>query len=216
MSNPLVEVEPDRVTKHTKILTHTADGIASLYMQLRAKPNFRALVTVYFDRIQELENALWDLLSDTLETAIGAQLDQIGALLNFGRGEVSDDEEYRLFLRAAILAHRSTGTANDVQRVARLVFGDDSTFEYFEGHASILIDPHAVITVTVRMIARLLGMTKAGGVQLHLIDPPRVESELFTFSSDPFRTETSSTLGFGDELNTTGGYFTGVVVASAS
>jgi hypothetical protein len=185
-------------------------------MQFRSKPNMRALLTVYMDRIQELEDALWDLLVDTLETAIGARLDQLGALLRFGRGPVTDDEEYRLFLRAVILAHRSSGTADEMIALARLLFGEGSSFEYREGHASILIDPHTVITSSVAVVARLLGMAKAGGVQLHLINPPDGEEKLFTFSDDPFRTETSSSLGLGDELDTTGGRFTGVVVASAS
>jgi len=67
------------------------------------------------------------LTQRNVDTAVGVQLDVIGAIVGRAREGVADDEIYRRYVRAQISANKSNGTVNDVQKVARLVIGDTGT-----------------------------------------------------------------------------------------
>lgn len=206
------EVELERVTEHTQITTHVVDGLALLYLQLRGRPLFRAIVTAFLARVQELENALWDLLTETtLETAVGAALDQIGAILVFPRGTLTDDEDYRAVLRAVIRVHRSDGAGNDVLEVVALLLGDDFDFTYTGGRASILITAHAPLPLAETTVGALIRKAASAGIQLQVTSPPVAEDLLFRFSSSAFRAEVDATHGFSDVDQLAGGVWNGVV-----
>ncbi len=204
--------EPDRVTEHTESVTHVADGISTMYSQFRTKPRLLALLTAYLNRAQEFENAAWAVLVDTsLDTAEDAALDQVGAVLLFPRGALPNDDTYRRVLRAVVRCHSSNGTGNDVMEIAALVLGPTFEFTYREAHASILITASGPLPVDPAVVHALLMTAKAGGVQLQITSPPRVITELFTLSSDPFRPVTSASLGFSNVAEDTGGHLNGVV-----
>lgn len=203
-------VEPDRITAHTQITTHTADGLALFFRVFANSPKLQALATAWLDQIQLAENALWDLLvNTTIDTSTGAALDQIGGLLKFGRGTISDDATYRAVLKGVVRARRSSGTPEDLIAVCTLVLGA-TTFSYDEGYVSVLIEPHSVPGFDLHALLAALDIAKDGGVQAQVLAPARAESGLFTFA-DSLVAQTDAARGFADSAQTTGGYLTGVV-----
>jgi hypothetical protein len=73
--------------------------------------------------VQGFEDEAFGLYTgSTLDGSVGAALDQWGALVGEDR-EGADDADYRRFIRARILAGRSTGTRDDLLRVWALVTG---------------------------------------------------------------------------------------------
>jgi 3-methyladenine DNA glycosylase/8-oxoguanine DNA glycosylase len=202
--------EVDRPTGYEQITDHADAGVKLLARQFRGKPLIEALLRSWLDQVQEAEDAFWALLvNTTLETAVGDALDQIGALLGKLRGTL-DDDAYRAVLRAIVRARMSSGTAADIQAVVVLLL-DAITYTYTEGYGSVLIEPHEPLPFAGAAAIDVLRLTKAGGVQLQLIDPPDAETDLFTCSADPFRATTDAARGFSDTTQAAGGQLTGVL-----
>lgn len=67
------------------------------------------------------------LTQRSIDTAVGAQLDVLGALVGRARQGVTDDEIYRRYIRAQISANKSDGTIPDILTVARAVLGNGGT-----------------------------------------------------------------------------------------
>ncbi len=59
-----------------------------------------------------------------VNTAVGAQLDVLGNRVGRPRNGVADNEIYRRYVRAQIVANRSDGVIDDILAVAVLVIGD--------------------------------------------------------------------------------------------
>ena len=93
---------------------------------LREKPRFAALAAAVLSQAEDLL-ALLDqyLTAFSLENAIGAQLDQLGALVNLPRPESAvSDADYRLWLRARLAARHWNGTNADLPRALAAAFPD--------------------------------------------------------------------------------------------
>lgn len=189
-----------------------ARGLARLLQQYRNKPQFAALVQSYLNRIQELENAAWEvILYRLLPNAEGAQLDSLGRIVGRGRGNLSDSN-YLLAIQAEIRINRSCGTPEDMIAVARLSLPAGDPFIYQEAYPAV-----ALFTVLIPESSAIIGIlfqsltrAKPGGVKLMLSWFPVASNLIFTFSSyaNPVH---STTQGFGDAATmTTGGFFAGV------
>ena len=61
------------------------------------------------------------LTQRTVDNAVGAQLDVLGALVGRKRNGITDDEIYRRYIRAQISANKSDGVRADLLTVARLI-----------------------------------------------------------------------------------------------
>lgn len=206
--------EPSAVTEHTHDAAVVSGGRALLPYQFRDAAKLRALFGTWLVQVQEAEDAVWALLTETsIDDAEGAQLDQLGALLLFDRGELEDDT-YRALIRAIVRARKSNGTAEDVIACVRLALASDA-FTYAEGAASILVEPSAPLGFDGTALLRVLSTAKAGGVALQLVVPPDDGDNLFTTSSDPLRCEPSITQGLGITPGSgdVGGRLTGVLAA---
>lgn len=206
--------EPSRITAYAQNTAHVREGLDAFARQFRNSPNLRAVLTAYLTQIQDLESALWALLNDTLDTAVGDSLDVFGRVVGQPRGTLADDP-YRAILRAAIRARRSNGTAEDVIAVLELAVSNDfAVFAYLEGAASILVEIGVVsITVPVmQAIFRVLTIAKAGGVELQLIDEIGSGSVLFAFGdTDPYFAQIDPPRAFDDATSPgTAGYLAGV------
>lgn len=100
---------------------HVKKARALLIEQYKGRPIIQGFLDSYIKRIQDLEDALWDIInSRRLDLAVGLQLDVLGLLvgeLRLGR----TDEEYRPSIRIRIRVNRSRGRIVDVIDVAKLV-----------------------------------------------------------------------------------------------
>lgn len=202
--------EPDRVAAVAQVTTYAADGVALLPRALRDKPRVLGLLAAWTRQLQELETALWALLTDTLETAVGAQLDQLGRLLLEPRRAL-DDDSYRAVLRAAVLARKSTGTAADLCAVLAAMLGA-GTFTYAEGGAYVQLSPVDPVPFDATAAIAVLRLAKAGGVRLELLAPAALGTKTFTLAAG-LLPEPDIDLGLGDTGDpAVGGQFAGVLV----
>jgi hypothetical protein len=90
------------------------------------------LIDVYSQRIQEIETALLEVLTETrLANAVGAQLDVIGAIV--GRDRSSDtDDRYRDLLAAQIAINLASGTISELLIIVELIVGPTIDLELVE------------------------------------------------------------------------------------
>lgn len=111
----------------TKVTDHQARARDDLLQQFKGLPNIQAIVDAASAQVQDLEEALWELLINRwLPTAEGVQLDTIGRIIDRGRGTLADDV-YRGVLRGKIAANLSSGTYPEVLRVVELCVDFDTT-----------------------------------------------------------------------------------------
>lgn len=204
--------EPDSITEYVQDTTYVPDALAAFYVQFQNKPALQGLLTAYMNRVQEIENAFWQLLMDcSLDNAVGDALDQLGRILNFLRGILTDDE-YRIILKAVVRARQSSGTGDDVLATLLLALGSTFPFTYAEGFASILITPHQTLPVDGSVLLSVLDIAKSGGVQLELETPPVADGLLFEFAASGLYNVTGDSVqGFSDTSQVTGGQLQGVV-----
>lgn len=132
--------------------------------------NISKLITALVSQKQEIEAALQALLTErAVDTAVGDQLDLIGALVGEPRGGKTDTD-YRRYVRARISVNRSDGLVEDILTVAVLVVNDDTAGLRVEqqGHATVVLKVvDASITTTVRdALISLLRDTVKGGVRI--------------------------------------------------
>ena len=106
----------------TQITTHAELARARLATQFKEKPKLAALLDGISAQVQDVEDTLWALLTQrSLDTAVGAQLDDVGVLLNLPRYATEADADYRLKLEARVLVLTSSGTLEETYVVADLV-----------------------------------------------------------------------------------------------
>lgn len=118
----------------------------------------------------ELEATMQAVLTErSVDTAVGAQLDVVGALVGRPREGVTDDEIYRRYVRAQITANKSDGIIEDILTIARLVVDDeDATFVLRnEGTAAytLAVEGVAITNEVAAVLMKLLLKATSGGVR---------------------------------------------------
>ena len=90
---------------------HVEEGIGNLIEQFKEKPNLRSYLTALLIQVQEIEDALNEVLTETddVDIIIGQQLNNIGLVVGEGRFG-RNDLQYRTAIKARILLNQSTGT----------------------------------------------------------------------------------------------------------
>jgi hypothetical protein len=166
----------------TQITNHVARARARLKEQFKDKVKYNTFLDTFSNPSQSLEDALWQLLTErAIDTAIGSQLDNIGAIVGEARGGASD-ADYRPRLRARIAANRSNGTVRDLNKVTRLILNDGTiSFQVLQQPtAAVVMDVDDVLTDTLSdTLISFLRDTKSGGVRILL--------EYWT-NAEPFKT----------------------------
>lgn len=200
--------EPDRISEISTI-DHVTTGLALFYRQFANTPHIQAIAAAWLRQLQAVEDETWRIISLTIDTAEDEALDQYGAILLFSRGTLSTPA-YRAVLKAIVAARKSSSTPEDIIAVAALALSSTG-FSYDEGFMSIEIEPHAPIGYEAAALLYVLKLAKSGGVRIETFDPPRAESDLFTFSSSPYLEDADASRGFSDETESSGGYLTGVL-----
>lgn len=152
-------------TTPTQDMTYVQTGLSRLTSYLSNQPTLRAVLTSYLNRLQDVENALWQVIeARILANATGLMLDYIGGVIGQPRGVLADDE-YRVAIKLRIQANHSNGTAEDVIGMCAGLIGFyalQATVNYVE------LFPVAFTTVLRNVpgpytAAQLLGAAKASG-----------------------------------------------------
>jgi hypothetical protein len=156
-------------------------GQSRLLSEFRDKPRIVAyLRAVLGAGVQDLHDALYQAITERwVDTAIGAQLDRLGWLLDLPRSGWPD-ETYRLLLRAQVLVLRSTGTWRDAGKILRAL-GISALGGIFEdsGTAAATVHLPAGIedgNIRSKLVFWLLNRAKAAAVRFELVYPTTVAS----------------------------------------
>lgn len=162
-------------------LDHAALIVDRLPSQFHGAPRVRALVAALAAGVQSVADDVDDLVAlRRLPVATGAALDQWGAVLGEARGDL-DDDAFRRFLTAVLLAFRSDGGADALAGVLAALFGvtvaDVEHVDYPPLCVvyAVRVAPSAPgaptpAEVAADRIARVVDRARAGGVRVDVIE----------------------------------------------
>lgn len=159
------------------VTDHVGEMLDVRTEQFRDKERFTNVLRTFGVQIQDIENALQQLIADrALDTAVGAQLDGIGEIVGEERaGRL--DADYRVAIRTRISLNLSQGTPEDLISLAQAISGGTNVelTELFPAAFEIrILDSLPSGTDPIR-IATVVASGKPAGVQaitiIH-VDPP--------------------------------------------
>ena len=173
----------------TDVPDHIAQALARLPEQDKNKPLIAALLSSFVSPAQDLESALWQLLTQRFAaTAIGSNLDAIGKLVGQPRNGLAD-VDYRTYVYARISANRSSGLAEDLLRVAKLIINNAAaviTLSY--GGAGTVIMRVTGVTQTDAQGAALAAFVQAAiaaGIRVLVIYSLVIAAQTFRYDVGP-------------------------------
>lgn len=148
-----------------KISDHVAQAKARLLEQYKRTVTVNGLVAAAVNRVQEVEDGLWAVLTQrSIDAAVGEQLDKLGVLVGEPRNE-KDDTTYRLWLRARLLINRGSGAGPELLAIFDLIKPVGATLQLvFEGPAAFALRILAVATSAPTPLAQVLGKARAAAV----------------------------------------------------
>jgi hypothetical protein len=148
------------VSYPVKDTAHVTEALKLLIDQFKGQPVIVGILTSWTNRIQELEDALFDVITKRiLDDAADAQLDSIGDLVGEER-EGRGDSDYREAIRLKIRVNRSKGKSEDIVQVTNQATGGSFSYaEYFP--ASFWVFAYNVLSA--KSLAQALHKTKAAG-----------------------------------------------------
>lgn len=183
-----------------------AQGLELLPMQLQGKERLEAVLGALLDQVQELEDALYPLLSErALPVAQGGTLDQLGRLVGESR-QARSDADYRAAIGLRIERNNSRGEADRLIRVLKKLTGATSVAysEPWPGVAQLVFDGQTIpgdLRAAMEAIAPV-------GVRLLLIQefaPP------FAFSAVSDPNYPPGAQGFSDTSQSHGGRLSKII-----
>jgi hypothetical protein len=164
--------------------------LSALITELEGAPNnVVKLLTALLTPINDLEQVMMAVLTQrNIDTAVGAQLDIVGKVVGQSRQGL-DDDTYRRYCRARVVANRSSGVTEDLIKVADLiVYDDDATYIVKnEGTATVRlrVDGIAITDDLATVLYKFERASASGGVRIVVQWGRSVPSALFRFDSGP-------------------------------
>lgn len=162
---------------------HFHEALVKLVNNFWGKPRIAALLRAMINRVQELEDATWEVLEAYhIDTADSARLDILGKIVGQNRFAFSD-EEYRAVLRAKIASNKSRGLTDDLISVIHLATAGTMPVDiehYVPATATVTLGEE-ITDAQLTALEYLLPRTRAAGVKLHLFR--RVSDEPFIVGS---------------------------------
>lgn len=200
--------------------SHCEESKSLLISQFR-KPRIEAFLCALMDGVegeggglQEVENALWALLTERwLDTAVGAQLDMIGRIVDLPRAGWLDPV-YRVLLGAWILVTGSTGTWPDLVAILDALGIEIALVTLAEpGPATLRIVLGAPVeTIDAGLVFAFLRRAKSAAYRFELFFPVVDVASTFTLGDAADALELDDALGFGDATGAdVGGYLAGAL-----
>jgi hypothetical protein len=149
-----------------KVTDHAAQAVARFVAQFKSKPDLASVISIFSDKIQELEEVFFQLLNErALDVAVGQQLDNIGKIVGLDRNGL-DDAKYRSRLAGHIKFLISSGTPENVLAVVFNASFEESALQYIDEFlAGFTIKALDTITVGGPSLAALLNNARPAGVR---------------------------------------------------
>lgn len=201
------------MSEFTAQLDRVRQAQTALMFQFRDKPKFQGLQKAFGDQYQEIELMLIDVYVLTqLDNAFGAQLDGLGDLVGeprLGR----NDTDYRAAIRGRIRRNKQISIVNDILFTIGLVFDTDYIFIALPEAAFVLYMPLAYVAAGNPSLVQIdteLQKIRGAGIRAHLQYADVDSTNVFTFA-DGDVPQSDANLGFADDGQTTGGYWSDLV-----
>lgn len=192
----------------TKITDHVVQALARRSQQFKNKTKYENLLSALTQEVQPMEDALWQLFTErTIDTAIGAQLDDIGLIVGQLREGLSDSD-YRRLVRARISVNNSQGLVADLIGVSVLIV-DDAT-------AEIIIKQQPTAAVVVQILETIPTSAVVGFLIDFLLDTVSAGVRLILETLEDVDAETFFTATFTSLVGAHGSGATTLVVASTA
>lgn len=175
---------------------HAARGVERLIERYR-RPRTSALLASWLGEVQAVEDALWQLLVErSIDTAEGAQLDVLGAIVGQPRRGM-DDDTYRVWIEARNQVNRSSGTTSEMLSIARALLPWDSVLAWEEYYpAAVVLRVDGDVTDVADHVAYMLHLAKPAGVQFQLHWLAADAGETFTMAATLGTAVADSPMGF--------------------
>lgn len=187
----------------TEILTHEEDALKRLLEQFKDKENVRKILEIYLPQIQEIEEAIFDLLfALDIDAMEGAMLDLIGQIVILPRVAGTGDVRYRQLLKAKIGQNISEGDPERIIAIFQIL--TQSAYVHYQNlRGNVVITGTAGYVDQEEINALFVGMEKVlmAGIRLAYFVCAD-DDEAFAFEGDG-----PPALGFDDESGTVGGMF---------
>lgn len=173
MSDPVYIT--DHVERARELLTH----------DLSDKPNVDAVLVASVSEVQSLEDALYELtIQRRIETAQGAMLDQLGAIVGEPRAGLADDD-YRRFVQARVETNIGEGEITRLISVLKTITGADvvhyQTTPPANFSVAYVVDSPLSTSLRARIVAQVVELTPAG-VGFEVVESP---TGFFGFQGNP-------------------------------
>jgi hypothetical protein len=192
---------------------HSPRALSRLAAQFQNKPFFEAMVAVLTAETQAVEDALLDaLIARDIETATGAELELLAALVGQARPPGADDARLRLYVRARIRVNLASGTPGDLLAVFALIAKAGAGLWLREFYPAAFIFELTAVAHTfaeAEALTPFVASIRPAGVYGLLQWSPTIAAEAFAFDG-------GAGAGFADAAapTSTGGQFAGIIVAT--
>lgn len=170
--------------------THAEDAIARLIEQYKGKPRIEAFIQALADRVQDLEDTLYDIFFESaIANATGTQLDDIGDIVGQQRQGMLD-AEYRTFVRARIKANRSSGRIEELIEILRLILDGQTVppataIRARDAYpAGVALEADGVTSNTLIIWRDFLNGAKSAGVRCHFVSNSEEEDAFLADDSE--------------------------------
>lgn len=187
------------------VTTHRADAIGRLVSQYKNKPSMESLAGIIGARSQTLEDVVWELVTlRVIGSGVGAQLDDLGAILGEAR-QARSDSDFRIYLAARILLNKCSGTPEQLLELFVKVLsvanpGQGVTLlEIYPAALAMVLEPTASDSMATAL-AILLKKARPSAINGQVIWAPQTPPTTFTLA---LQLVLSSGAGWGGALTVT-------------
>lgn len=181
-----------------EILTHVEDAKNRLLEQYKGKPALASLLGAIVQEWQEIETVCKDLNDDrSVDTALGAILDRVGAIVGQAREPGQSDEDYRILIKSKIGQNISQGEPERIIETFKVLKQASIVLlmEFFPGGVGVQGDVTFADQTEINKIYQILERVAAAGVRIESIDCFDSWDGSFAFEG------VLPGLGFGEELD---------------
>lgn len=145
---------------------HVTRGLSTLPSQFFDSPILREVLQIFLEEVQELEDCTQDILEQqSLDNAVGVQLDRLGEHLGKKR-EGLNDTEYRKILKIQKILNAGEGQFSTVLNLWRTLLGSNTATmeEEFPAGVALFSDVGAPTLAMLNTLTQALPITVAASI----------------------------------------------------
>jgi len=147
--------------------THVLEAYNRLIEQFKNKPILNALLAIYVEKFQEIEDVFSDIYdAQLLASATGSALYEIGNIEGITMTSISD-AAYRAIIEQVQFTNNSSGDLNTILEFIAL-FGTYTYLNIVFGGAILRIDTDIVLSITELAFFKFIQNMLAAGIGLQL------------------------------------------------